>query len=91
MNPFVTEVVIESELPRLPAISIGVVLKPASMVFRFSDESTQERTPFLVISLVSLVGFEFAFGLTEGVMKTVGRNREATVETVAATVVSNKQ
>lgn len=79
-DPFVTEVVIESELPRTPSISIGVVPKPADVVFRFGDPGLKQEVVGLpVVSLLTLLGFEFAFGLTEGVIKAVGKSRESSV------------
>jgi hypothetical protein len=84
-DPFVTEVVIDSELPRTPGITISVV-KPADAIIRLGDQAAQKRAPFDVVSLFSLLGLEFALGLTEGVINAVGKSREAAVESVAASI-----
>jgi uncharacterized protein len=74
-DPFVTEVVIGSELPRIPEITIGVI-KPAGVVIRLGDQAQMQKERGLpVISLLTLLGFEFAFGLTEGVLKAVSSSR----------------
>ena len=82
-DPFVTEVVIGSELPRIPDITIGVI-KPAGVVIRLGDQApVQKQSGLPVISLLTLLGFEFAFGLTEGVMKAVVSSRDAAVKSAA--------
>jgi uncharacterized protein YegP (UPF0339 family) len=83
-DPFVTEVVICSELPRIPDITIDVV-KPAGAVIRLGDEApVRNQMGLPVVSLLTLLGFEFVFGLSEGVLKAVGKSREATVGSAAA-------
>jgi uncharacterized protein len=85
-DPFVTEVVIESELPRIPDITIGVV-KPVDVVIRLGDQTPmQKRVPLPVISLFTLLGLEFAMGLTEGAMNAVGSTREAAIKSAAASL-----
>jgi Uncharacterized conserved protein len=83
-DPFVTEVVIDAELPRTPDITIGVV-KPAGVVIRLGDQAAaQKRASLQVMSLFGLLGLEFAMGLAEGIINAVGSYREAAVENAAA-------
>lgn len=83
-SSFVTEIVLDTEIPRIPDITIGVV-KPPSVVIPLGDQ-TGKRAPLQVLSLFSLLGLEFALGLTEGVLNVVGKSREAAVESVASSV-----
>jgi uncharacterized protein len=83
-SPFVTEIVLDTEIPRISDITIGVV-KPPSVVIRLGDK-TEKRAPLQVLSLFNLLGLEFALGLTEGILDAVGKSGEAAVESAAASI-----
>lgn len=71
-DPFVTELVIESEIPINPPITIRAVPKAADVVFRFDDQEPQQKqAPLPVFSLLTVLGLEFAMGLTEGAIGAV--------------------
>jgi uncharacterized protein YegP (UPF0339 family) len=82
-DPFVAEIVLDTELTRKPDITISVI-KPAGVVIRLGDQSAKQSLPsFPVLSLFTLLSLELAMGLTEGVMNAVSSTRQTAVKSAA--------